>query len=234
MAIYGLRYNETGRTTKVAFIPALVVVPAVFIIALFATQLGDWGLIAIGILTVLAGVITPIYVVLKMSPRVEVTVTEEGMELHFLNPGYFSPADYKINYSQLTNFYTDEYQGNLFCSFRTNGKPKQFNLSCRMPRRGVNLQQYEEFKDLVSVYISRYNEQANSAVIGSETLYEKGWAKFIAVMVVVFTIALAGLLLSGLNGSDFSVFRSAWVLILGWPFVIKVWQHNYGSKKRLV
>ncbi len=233
MQSYGLRYNETGKALRVAFLSVLIVVPAVFLIATNARALGDGGLIAVGITTVVLGVGLPIFIGIKSSPKTEVIITPEGLQLHFPNKNLFTPEDFTVPFSSVTNFYADEYQGNRYCSFKTQGKPKQFSLSCRMPRQGVNLEQYEEFKTFASTYISQYNQQSgNSASISSQTMYEAWWAQLLAFLVVLFTFIIAGLFITGYTGYNYSIFRGIIFLALGWPFVIKVWQYNYGSKKR--
>lgn len=232
MQTFRLKYAENRKTIFGALLPLMVVVPAVVTIALYSKDLGDSGLIALVIAAILFGVIAPLFLVLKASRQVDVSIDENEIRFSFINPNFLTPANFSIQTGDILNFWKEEYQGRPFCSFRLKVSPRQFNLSPLKPTDAGEQALFSRFNGIIEERVKEYNAQSNAHPIASVTMFETTLARIAAV---ALAICLSSLWLASATLKE-SNYLPWWKLIvitfLGLPFILKVWQYKYGSKKR--
>ncbi len=230
MQQFRLKYAENRKTIFGAVLPLMVLVPAVVTTALYSKDLGDLGLIAVVIAAILFGVIAPLLLVLKASREVEVSILETEIHFSFINPNFLTPADFSIQTEDILNFWKEDYQGRPFCSFKLRVAPHQFNLSPVKPTDAGEQALFSRFNGLIEERVRDYNARMGTQLIASVTMFETAWAK---VGAVALAVGLSFLWIASITvGNYFQWWKLLIITALGLPFILKVWQYNYGSKKR--
>lgn len=232
MQTFRLKYAENRKTIFGALLPLMVVIPAVITIALYSKDLGDSGLIALVIAAILFGVIAPLFLVLKASRQVDVSIDENEIRFSFINPNFLTPANFSIQTGDILNFWREEYQGRPFCSFKLKVAPKQFNLSPVKPTDAGEQALFSRFNGLIEERVKNYNTLNDTQPIASVTMFETVWAKLGAVILAVSLLTLWGASITVKGESYFPWWKLLTITVLGLPFILKVWQYNFGSKKR--
>ncbi|HLP50785.1 MAG TPA: hypothetical protein VK154_07870 [Chitinophagales bacterium] len=221
MREYKLRMVQKGKVVVAIVLPAVLILPLVYVTTKYPAM-PAWLLISLIVAAMGAMIALVLWLIKRVAPKVLVRVSKEGLQVEFIIKGFLMPANFAINWNQLTNFWYDEYEGAWFMSFETNTRPAAFQLSPVSNNEG-DVEIFAEALDDVIRRVDSFNKKAKS--ITSKTIYDSWWAKGLTVLVVADALAFPVVYwLNGGNLGEFPWGRYILMLAFAVPFVYKVWE----------
>ncbi len=212
--------------------PLLIVTPAIIAFTLCGPALPDWGIYGVIVVCLIGGIIMTKYVVnVLLAAKAVLTVNEDGFHVAFAQKNFYTPASFSIKTSDITNFAYDGQGGRYYMTFDTVAKPAKFQImhGSYQPR---DMAAFKELFGIISAMVEESNNLRNveGTAITAKTMYEKPWAKILALTVLLALIVLPVLSYFKVGYSNPPWWRFAGMFIIALPFLGGVLFRN--SKKK--
>jgi hypothetical protein len=230
---YSIRYGKTSTVILAIIIPSLCFVPG-FVSLAYIPDLPDWGLLTLVFVILGIDIVFTLAVVKKLNPKAILTLSDDGFYIEFESKGFPAPRSFDVKTSQIRNCYSDDNNGSYYISFSLDGPPGNFNIGAASKARQDETS-FAELMLAVAEMVDRTNETGMNAPgsqpIAAVTMYERTWAKVLVVCIIVVVVAAICMNLLMTDLKTTSWWRIFAAMVIGAPFVYKVYYHNYLKKK---
>lgn len=229
-----IRFDQQGKIALALLTPLLFMIP---LVVLFVTvrDAPDWLIIIAIVVVIISALISVVVLVKKLSSEIVFHDEENGKyRVEFTKRGFFAPHSFDFELKDIGNFWTDLNQTGFYASFDLHKPPFSFQL-CALTKNEedqvafINLM--NEFQQAVNQFnVDEVTAETKELPIASVTMYETWWAKALSLIVILVVIGIVGV--SVYTGQEVPWYKFTLLIILGVPFIGKVYSLNYGKGRK--